>query len=348
MPFGDDITICARMDYILPPRAKTDEGRIRKVGFELEFARLETDDAAELIRRLFGGRIERNSRFEIAVKDTEVGDYKVETDSSLLKGRPYEDLLRDMGVEPEGAGWREPLEKVLGDAASIVVPNEIVTPPLDMDKLQHLDKLVDALRDAGAVGTKDSFLNAFGLHINPEVPATDAQTLLRYLQSYVLLHDRLRREADVDLSRRLTAFIDEFPREYALTILEPDYSPDVRRLITDYLKDNPTRNRPLDMLPLFTMLKPEVVKLFNVEEDLIKPRPAFHYRLPDFCLHDETRTPVVEWNRWLEVERLAGKPDLIQEMAEEYRRIFQFEMNPFRKNWSKESEKWKEAINQSR
>ena len=42
-----------------------------------------------------------------------------------------------------------------------------------------------------------------------------------------------------------------------------------------------------------------------VEKDLIKPRPAFHYRLPN-CLVDEPEWNLaVPWNDWVAIERLA-------------------------------------------
>ncbi|OBX33760.1 putative amidoligase enzyme [Halomonas elongata] len=40
-------------------------------------------------------------------------------------------------------------------------------------------------------------------------------------------------------------------------MLDPDYQPDLRTLIDDYLEYNPTRNRELDLLPLFAYLDPE-------------------------------------------------------------------------------------------
>ena len=46
----------------LPPRLHTDDGRLRWVGVEIEFAGLDVDAACVLVRRLYGGRIEPINR----------------------------------------------------------------------------------------------------------------------------------------------------------------------------------------------------------------------------------------------------------------------------------------------
>jgi len=91
----------------------------------------------------------------------------------------------------------------------------------------------------------------------------------------------------------------------------PDYQPDLDALIDDFLHFTPTRNRPLDMLPLFAWLDEDKVMQAPVEKDLIKARPALHYRLPN-CLIDEPDWSLsVPWNDWIEVERLAADSDAL-------------------------------------
>jgi Putative amidoligase enzyme len=63
------------------------------------------------------------------------------------------------------------------------------------------------------------------------------------------------------------------------------------QLFEHYLEHNPTRNRPLDLLPLFVHLHgPGLLK--RVEDaPLVKPRPTFHYRLPNCELTNPGWTP---------------------------------------------------------
>jgi hypothetical protein len=47
------------------------------------------------------------------------------------------------------------------------VPCELVSSPVAFDKLHRFDRATAVLRDAGAKGTQDGALYAFGLHFNP-------------------------------------------------------------------------------------------------------------------------------------------------------------------------------------
>ncbi len=173
------------------------------------------------------------------------------------------------------------------------------------------------MRKLEAKGTKASLVYAFSLQINPEVPSLESNTILDYLKAFLLLYNWSFKESKIDLARRMAPFINEFSAAYVNLVLHPDYRPDMPRLIDDYLDENPTRNRPLDMLPLFRHLDDARVASRKVEWGLIKPRPAFHYRLPD-CMIDEPNWRVArEWNFWAEIEDLVGDPDKIEPMAAE-------------------------------
>ena len=51
---------------------------------------------------------------------------------------------------------------------------------------------------------------------------------------------------------------------------------------------------------------------------IVKPRPAFHYRLPN-CMIDEPQwTLAREWNLWVMIERLANDAPRLAEMSREY------------------------------
>ena len=194
---------------------------------------------------------------------------------------------------------------VVGRVGQLLVPTEVVTPPLPWTALDMVDDLAAALREAGAEGSAASAAYGFGLHLNPEVARRETDYLLAHLRAYLLLSDWLRRDIHLDATRRVLPHADPFPVEYARLVLDPGYRPGLARLMDDYLSHNPTRNRELDLLPLFASLDEARVRA-ALDDERVKPRPTFHYRLPDMALEEHGWRPSDEWRRWLEVERLAA------------------------------------------
>ena len=91
-------------------------------------------------------------------------------------------------------------------------------------------------------------------------------------------------------------------------MLNENYNPDLSTLIDDYLDANATRNRPLDLLPLFLHLDGDSFRA-RLPEEQISPRPAFHYRLPNSMIDDPNWSISQEWAAWMKVERLAADVD---------------------------------------
>lgn len=298
-----------------PPQPLTRDGRPRKVGVEIEFAEVEVAPAADLVASLFGGRPERRDDYRYEVVGTRFGDFMVELDS--------------LYAHPEVAGKAKIPPKIKGKLASAVggvvglwLPNEIVAPPMRIDDLPELDRLIAGLRERKALGTSASILYGFGLQLNPEVAERTAEYVLRHLKAYVILSPWLRDQIQVDATRRLLPFADPFPPEYVRAVLAPGYAPDLETLIGDYMDANPTRNRELDLMPLFAELAPEVVAR-RTDDPHIKARPTFHYRLPNARIDEHDWDGVVgEWNRWVQVERLAADPTRLEEArAETHERL---------------------------
>ena len=173
------------------------------------------------------------------------------------------------------------------------------------------------LRRAGAKGTQDGALYAFGLHFNPEMPRREAETSSSFLKTFALLNAWLRREVAPDATRALLGFADPFPRDYVRKIADPDYRPDLGAFIDDYLAANPTRNRDLDLLPLLPSLDEERVRRVLPNEK-INARPTFHYRLPDARVSDPGWSIAPDWNRWVAVERLAADRDRLDAVGAAY------------------------------
>jgi hypothetical protein len=273
----------------------------RRVGVELEFAGLDIDAAARAVVHALGGSVREDGDYRRVIEGTTLGRFVVELDFELLQSM---NARRRAGAEP--GVFAELSEELLAAAATPVVPVEVISPPLAVASLEELDVLTHALRAAGATGTRGSLLYAFGLHLNPELERIDAPSVLAHLRAYLCLYDWLVERERVDWKRRLTPYINPFPKPYARLVLAADYAPDLSALIDDYLRFNPQRNRSLDLLPLFSHVDPERVRR-AVNDPRIKARSTFHYRLPNCEIETPGWSVLPAWRGWLQVEALAAE-----------------------------------------
>jgi hypothetical protein len=295
------------------PWKENAKGEPHKVGLELEMAGIDAETLARAVVSVVGGRVERDSAFYSRVVDTELGDFGIELDAELLKNRGYQKQLNNMGFDIGDGERRDQIEAVISRIAGLVVPLELVGPPVPVADLDRMDQIRQRLHQAGAKGTNSSPFYAFGMQINIDAASLEADHLLAMIRAFLLSYEWLKERAEVDLSRRISPYVQPYPEDYVVHVLQADYHPDIASLIDDFLKFTPTRNRPLDLLPLFAHIDQKRVIAAPVEHALIKPRPAFHYRLPN-CLIDEPEWTLAEaWNDWVEVERLAADDDALRE-----------------------------------
>lgn len=266
----------------------------RKVGVEIEFGGLGTVETARVVQDRLGGGIDGVTPYAATVRETRIGDVTVELDWSWMQ------------KAGDDGGIIDQTKEVIADLGRDVVPMEIVAPPLEAERLGELDCLVRGLAENGAKGTRAGLLNGFGLHLNPEVWKADlnAGTLLRVLQAYLILSPDLRRDIQVDFTRSILPFVAAFGDDYMRHVIDPAYDPTMDRLIDDYINFNPTRNRELDMLPLFAHIDSDRVRT-RLEDQKISARPTFHWRLPNADLENPNWSVAHEWKRWLTVEELA-------------------------------------------
>jgi hypothetical protein len=288
-------------------------GSARRIGVELEFSNIGCRQAAELVQTVFGGDLVEDDPHRFHVVGSELGTFVIELDTQYAHppkngGGEKWTLLEFLQSEFHAA---------VGEVASLWLPVEIVSPPVALTLLPKLDKITDALRRAGAHGTDDGLMYAFATQLNPEVPSCDADVILAHLKAFLLLSDRLRAVSALDVKRRLLPFADPMPRPYVLKVVDPAYRPALGEMIDDYIAANPTRNRELDMLPLFTALDPDRVHR-QFQSPLLKARPTFHYRLPDTRLSDPDWGLITEWNRWVQVEWLAADPERLEAACSHY------------------------------
>jgi hypothetical protein len=290
--------------FELPPLLEKSDGTPRRVGFELEFSGITLDGTLEALRSSLGGDLQSESAAERVLRVEALGTFTIELDWAYLKR-----IAADDDPEQDGGEWIGGLSR----AAALLVPVEVVCPPIPLPKLGVLEPMVASLRSAGAVGTDESLVAAYGVHINTEIPRLDAETLDAYLKAFALLQWWLVDAHDVDVARKVSPYIDLYPEAYVKQLLSRS-EPTLDDLLGDYLAHNATRNRALDLLPLLAESDEQRVRR-TVDDPRIKPRPAFHYRLPDCHIERPDWSLSGPWNTWLVVERLAYRGNELSELG---------------------------------
>ena len=141
----------------MPPRLTSWDGGERRVGVELEFAAVSAQAGAQLVQELFGGSIEEEDPHRYHIVETELGKFTSELDTQYAHrsygeidevsdgGDPFAQFLID---------FRDGIRRAYGNISSLVVPCEIVCPPIALRILPELDSLVRKLTEAGAQGTR--------------------------------------------------------------------------------------------------------------------------------------------------------------------------------------------------
>ena len=332
------------MPFKLLPLLYNEEGSLRKVGFELEFSNLGIAESVGIIQELYGGEVQEENRFSQKVIGTSLGDFNVEFDLTLLTEKGYKKVFDKFNIRLEDvklgeSTLEEGVETVLESIVGKLFPYEIAAPPVPVNQLEQLEKLREALYLHQAQGTEAFPTNAFGTHINVEIPNSNPETLLSYVKAFLLLYPWLLQVGETDLARRMSPFIDPFPPEYVQMVLTPGYKPNLNAFIEDFHRRNPDRNRPLDMYPLFAALhKEQVGQYHNLGK--VKARKSFHYRLPNSSVSKPDWTLAQEWNNWVAIEELAFDPEKITRMSREYLEMKNNTLLGFETKWAKKTEEW--------
>src|SRR3954451_16292340 len=130
--------------FDLPPSTRTADGLPRRVGVEIEFMGPGVREAANALAVGFGGIVVEEDPHAVTVRGTRLGDLTIELD--LRHAHPQ----RHRRTLPVRLGRRS--AAVLGFALSRVVPRELITAPLPLDRLEEGDGAIAVLGRAGACG----------------------------------------------------------------------------------------------------------------------------------------------------------------------------------------------------
>lgn len=298
----------------------------RKIGFELEFSGLSIEEASAAVQSSMQGELIKEQPLFHVIK-SKIGDFKVELDWKLAQEffKAHEEVGESSSKQVLFDGAKSLAEKL--------APIEVVCPPLTLLQIEELNLLTKSLRLAGATGTHGSPFYAFGVHINPELPDYSAECIIRHLKAFVVSQKWLLATHKVDLTRRISPFIGFYPKTYCQIVMSYQGNESLEELLEDYIRYNPTRNRALDVLPLFKHLMGKKFKSL-MKDELVKARPTFHYRMPNCEIDDPEWSLKRSWRIWRAVEKLAASDEL-EEIQKEwhqfYKEFFVFGEEPWKK-----------------
>ncbi|SFR50325.1 Putative amidoligase enzyme [Marinobacter daqiaonensis] len=312
------------------------DGETRRIGVEIEVSGLSFDKLVALAARLLEGEASSRSRYVSAI-DTRLGEFTIELDSDPIKRMDLQDESVPESLRELGGHAMD----VIDYAAERLVPLEIVSPPLPFDTLETIERLTDELREAGAVGSREAILYAFGLQLNPELPDLEADTLRHYLQTFAALYDWLKSRHQLDFSRKVTTYIEPWSGRYVDRLVAADYAPDMAGLMHDYLNENPTRNRALDLLPLFAHLDKDLLDRY-VKDPRIKSRPTLHYRLPDCDIDNPHWHFSSVWNDWVVLEQVVANTEHRKELLDLFRASRTLSFRNLTSTWKTRCHRWLE------
>lgn len=304
------------------------------MGVEIELSGLGYDELVALAARLLDGTPVLQSRY-VTRLNTELGQFTIELDSDPIKDLDLADERLPRSIRELGGQAMD----VIDAAAERIVPLEIICPPLPLTRLEALETLVDNLREAGALGSREAIYFAFGLQLNPELPDLEPATLVRYFQAFTALYDWLKARHQLDVSRKFTTYIEPWHNRYNELLMASDYRPTLPQLMDDYLEFNPTRNRALDLLPLFAYLDSDRLNR-HVQDPRIKSRPTLHYRLPDCDINNPDWHFSTVWNDWVVLEQLANNREDLSEICSLFRNRRRFNLHNLTHSWLETTETW--------
>lgn len=302
------------------PSPRRSDGAARRTGVEIEFSGMTEQAAATVVEALWGGAIAERAPHVFEITGTRIGCVRVELDTA----------------------WKDKAESALADKlldlSREVIPVEIVTPPLPAGDLPEIDRLMGALENAGALGSRDGVLLAFGVHLNPEVAAKTAEFIVPVVRAFAFIEQWLRASDPPDLSRRLLPFVDPWPRAFVDRCAEAGAGWGLDALCETYLGLVASRNHGLDLLPLLEQIFPDRVRAALPVGQAKGGRPTWHYRLPETGLGTKGWSIAYEWNRWVLVERVAADADLLGELADAWRH-HRSSLTTLRPDWAAEVER---------
>ncbi len=321
----------------MPGRMRTSEDKERRVGVEIELSGLSYQKMVSLTAELLGGEARETSRY-VSTVTTDLGDFVIELDSEPVKDLDLQDPRLPESIRELGGHAMD----IIDAAAERIVPLEIICPPLPFSELPRVETLCDRLHDAGALGSREAILYAFGLQLNPELPDLEPATLVKYLRAFAALYEWIKARHQLDISRKFTSYIEPWTSKYVDKLIAEDYAPDITAFMEDYLQENPTRNRAMDLLPLFSYIDDGLLRR-HVKDARIKSRPTLHYRLPDCDIDNPAWHFSTVWNDWVVLEEIVANETDLNELVMLFRNSRKLSFTNLTTSWKDQTARWLES-----
>lgn len=299
----------------LPNLFYSKDKKPRRIGVEIEFSNLDLKKCATIVKDIFPGKIVKKTKYELSLKDTSYGDFNFELDAQLLQKMQSEGLFKKLNKLIGDFSYD--IDNLVDETSKSFVPYEIATAPIPISELYKVDKMVEKLRLNGALGTTHSLQYAFGVHLNIEPPSQDIKDVLKLFKSFLILQKWIEVQSEIDIARKISPFINNFPKEYIKKVIDLKYKPTKDEFLRDYLTYNPTRNRVLDMLPQLAFWDEKFIRK-HLPKEKINPRPTYHYRLPNSKIDQFRWNITQEFQLWVIVELLASNQKLFEQMSQDF------------------------------
>ncbi|WP_158970414.1 amidoligase family protein [Chachezhania sediminis] len=271
----------------------------RRVGIEIEFGGLSPEEAARCAAAAVHGSAAPLGPAEWHVPNSDCGAL---------------DIYLDTKFRPQSAGFLADAVISLGRS---VIPVEVVTEPRPQADLPVMESMLSALTARGAKGSGDGLAWSFGLHLNVELadPKSGAD-LPPVALAFALLEPWLRARDPMDFSRRILPFASTFPDGFVDEMAHAGPEMDMDTFVGIVGRHIASRNHGLDLLPAIAAVRPDEFQHYYPGNTTVKPRPAFHYRMPDSRLGTPGWSLAYEWRRWVLIERVARAPHLLATLCE--------------------------------
>ena len=173
--------------------------------------------AAQALAAGVGGHVVAEDAHAFAVRGSDLGDLAVELDLRYAHPQRH-GMTLPVRIGPKAAAG-------LGWLVSGAVPRELIVPPLPVDRLAEVDRILGLLRAAGAHGRGATVFGSLGLHFNIDAPAADLPRITAVMLAFGLMELRLRREIAQGQPRLERHLPPAYPPEFLHRIAAPGTGP---------------------------------------------------------------------------------------------------------------------------
>ena len=79
--------------FVIPPETRNHEGQPLRFGYELEYAGVDLRESVAMLEELLGCDAQRENAFVYRLPADDLGDFRIEIDTSLLNEGSYKEYL---------------------------------------------------------------------------------------------------------------------------------------------------------------------------------------------------------------------------------------------------------------